>query len=74
LSFRRSIGPARAAELPLRLPLHPMPTVFAIVALLTIAATTLFVDGLRYSLPLFVPFLLLISMAYWKLQKNRDPV
>jgi amino acid transporter, AAT family len=74
LSFRRSIGPARAAELPLRLPLHPIPTVFGIVALLAIAATTLFVDGLRYSLLLFVPFLLLISMAYWKLQKNRDLV
>ena len=70
LSFRRSIGPARAAELPLRLPLHPIPAIFGIVALLAIAATTLFVDGLRYSLPLFVPFLLLISMAYWNCRKT----
>jgi L-asparagine transporter-like permease len=74
LSFRRAIGPARAARLPLRLPLHPIPTIVGIVALLAIAATTLFVDGLRYSVPLFVPFLLLISLAYWKLQKNRGPI
>jgi len=52
------------------LPLHPIPTIFGIVALLAIAATTPFVDGLRYSVPLFVPFLLLISLAYWKLQKS----
>ena len=70
LGFRRAIGPARAARLPLRLPLHPIPTLVGIVALIAIAATTPFVDGLRYSVPLFVPFLLLISLAYRKLQKT----
>ncbi len=68
LRFRASIGASRAARLPLRLPLHPFPTLLGIAALLAITATTFFVKGLEYTVPAFVPFLLLITLVYWKLR------
>lgn len=66
LGFRRAMPRERIAKLPLRLPLHPLPTVAAIVALAAIAATTFFIPDLRYTIPLFAPFLLIITMVYWK--------
>lgn len=66
LEFRKAVGPARVALLPLRLRWHPFPTLLGIVALLAITISTFFVEGLQYTVPAFVPFLLLISLAYWK--------
>jgi hypothetical protein len=34
------------------------------VSLTAISATTFFVDGLQYSVPLFLPFLLVMSIVY----------
>ncbi len=62
LRFRRALGPAGIAELPLRLPAHPLPTLAALLALAAISATTLAIDGLRYSLASFVLFLLVVSL------------
>jgi hypothetical protein len=46
--------------------------VLGLTALLGIAASTFFVDGLTYSVPAFIPFLILISLAYWRARrKNR---
>jgi len=65
VAFRRAIAPARLAALPMRLRLYPYSTMIGIVALLGIAASTFYVDGLQYSVPAFVPFLTVISFAYW---------
>jgi AAT family amino acid transporter len=70
-AFRRALGPERIACLPLRLRFFPYSTWLGIVALLGIAASTFYVDGLQYSVPAFAPFLLLISLAYWKVQRGR---
>ena len=51
LRFRRALGPERVAALPLRLPLHPLPTVLGLVFLLGIASSTFFVRGLEYTVP-----------------------
>jgi L-asparagine transporter-like permease len=66
LRFRRAIGVQRAAQLPLKLPAHPLPTLAGIVALIGIAVTTFWVDGLRYTIPTFAPFLLILSLIYWR--------
>jgi len=66
LRFRAALGPARVAQLPLRLPLHPVPTMFAIVVVVAIALTTFWVDGLQYTLPTFAPMLGIISIGYWR--------
>jgi L-asparagine transporter-like permease len=66
LRFRQAIGPEAVAKLPLKLPAHPIPTILGIAALLAISATTLFVEGLQYSVAAFVPCLLILSFFYWR--------
>src|SRR5690242_8234006 len=47
LAFRRKLGATRVAQLPIRLALYPYSTILGIVALLAIAGSTFFVDGLK---------------------------
>jgi amino acid transporter, AAT family len=70
IAFRRALGPARIARLPMRLRWYPYSTVLGIVALLAITVSTFFVDGLTYTVPAFVPFLVLISIVYWFLRRR----
>jgi L-asparagine transporter-like permease len=64
LRFRQTLGREEVAKLPLRLHAHPLPTVAGILALLAIAGSTFWVDGLQYTVPSFVAFLLVISLIY----------
>ena len=64
LRFRRAIGPAGAARLPIRLPAHRTAAVFGIVMLIAIVATTFAVEGLEYSVVGFLPFLAAMSLVY----------
>ena len=73
LSFRRVIGQTRIAQLPIRLPFSPYSQIAALVALAAIAISTFYVAGLEYSVPSFMPFLLVITTLYWTLmRKNRS--
>ena len=72
LAFRRSIGPARVARLPIRLPFAPWAQIAALVALAAIAAGTFIVDGLQFSIAGFLPFLLAISAFYWMLKRKNS--
>ena len=72
IAFRRSLGPERVAKLPMRVAFYPYSTYLAIAAILGIAFSTFYVDGLQYTLPTFVPFLLLMSLAYWKARKGAE--
>jgi amino acid transporter, AAT family len=71
LSFRRSIGKARIAQLPVRLPFSPYSQITALIALAAIAISTFYVQGLDYSVPSFIPFLLVITAFYWMLKRPR---
>jgi amino acid transporter, AAT family len=71
IAFRRALGPARVAALPMRLKFFPYSTWIGIAALLGIAVSTFYVDGLQYTVPAFAPFLLLISLAYWKVRGGK---
>jgi AAT family amino acid transporter len=64
LRFRETIKPERVAALPMRLRAHPLFTMLGIIVLAGIAASTFFVDGLRWSVPAFLPFLGAISLLY----------
>ncbi|HXW17176.1 MAG TPA: amino acid permease [Candidatus Acidoferrales bacterium] len=72
IAFRRALGPERVARLPMRLRWYPYSTILGIVALLGITVTTFFVDGLQYTVPAFLPFLLLITIAYWFVRRKGD--
>jgi L-asparagine transporter-like permease len=72
LMFRRKLGRERIAQLPMRLRFFPYSTWLGIVALLGIASSTFYVDGLQYTVPAFAPFLLLISLAYWRVKQRNS--
>jgi amino acid transporter, AAT family len=66
LRFRQSISVQTQQGLPLRLRAHPLPTLASIAAIGAIAVSTFWVDGLRYTLLTFAPFLLVMSVLYLK--------
>ena len=70
LSFRRSMGQARIALLPIRLPFSPYSQIAALIALAAIAISTFYVEGLEYTVPSFMPFLLVITAFYWTLKRR----
>jgi hypothetical protein len=65
LRFRQMISSAALSALPLRLPFHPCPTLFAILALSGIALSTFWVSGLVYTIPAFLPLLAVMSLVYF---------
>jgi L-asparagine transporter-like permease len=72
LSFRRSVGNARVAMLPISLRFSPHAQSAALVALAAIVSGTFSVAGLEYSVPSFVAFLLLITLFYLTLRRSRS--
>jgi amino acid transporter, AAT family len=70
LGFRRSLSPEAVASLPLKLPAHPVFSILGVVALIAIAITTFFVDGLRNSVPTFAVFLLVMSVMYLRARRK----
>ncbi len=71
LSFRKVLGPARIAALPIRLPFSPFAQIVALAAIAAIASSTFFVDSLRYTVPNFLLFLLIITAFHsWAARKS----
>jgi L-asparagine transporter-like permease len=70
LGFRRTLSPEAVASLPLKLPAHPLFSILGVVALIAIAITTFFVDGLRNSVPTFAVFLLVMSVMYLRARRK----
>ncbi|HEV3041724.1 MAG TPA: amino acid permease [Candidatus Angelobacter sp.] len=64
LRFRKAIPAEQLMGLSMRLRAHPFFTVIGILLLLAIAATTFFVEGLKWSVPAYVVFLAIISILY----------
>jgi len=72
LSFRKVLGPARIAALPIRLPFSPYAQIVALAALAAIACSTFFVESLRYTVPNFLLFLLILAAFYpWAARRGR---
>jgi amino acid transporter, AAT family len=74
IAFRRALGPERVAQLPMRIHFYPYSTWLGLVAIAAITLTTFFVDGLQYTVPAFLPFLLLVSIAYWRVRGKENRV
>jgi L-asparagine transporter-like permease len=71
LRFRRAVAVERLANLPMRVPGHPIFTVAAIALLVAISMTTFFVDGLRWSVPAFCIFLGFITLLYSRSRERK---
>ncbi|MGH9756560.1 MAG: hypothetical protein ACRD4M_02390, partial [Candidatus Acidiferrales bacterium] len=74
IAFRHALGPTRIAALPMRLGFYQFSTILGIVALVGIAVSTFFVDGLQQTVPAFAVFLLLITFAYWMVRRKEGRV
>jgi L-asparagine transporter-like permease len=70
LRFREALTAEQVARLPIRMRAHRMAAWFGIVSLVAIGATTFFVDGLRYSVVLFLPFLVVISIVHARIRAH----
>ncbi len=72
LRFRRALTPAQLARLPIKMPMPRLAASAGIVLLVAIVATTFFVDGLRYSVVWFLPFLAVMSVVYAQARRRVD--
>jgi len=70
LRFRAAMPPEHVARLPIKLPAYRASAIFGIVSLIAITLTTFFVDGLQYTVPSFLPFLVIISILYARMRKR----
>ena len=69
VAFRRSLDQKRAALLPIHLPFSPYSQIAALISLAAITISTFYVDGLRYTVPSFMLFLLVITVFQWTLAR-----
>jgi amino acid transporter, AAT family len=70
LAFRRSLGQARIALLPIHLPFSPYTQTIALIGFAAITISTFYVDGLQYSVPNFALFLLAMTAFYLMVKRN----
>jgi L-asparagine transporter-like permease len=72
LRFRQAITRDQLLRLPMRLRAHPFFTILNIALLLAIGVTMFFVEDLKWSVPVYAVFLLLISMVYFVAARRRS--
>ena len=72
--FRKSLNHEARSRLPIKLAWSPYSNWIGIAALLSITASTFFVDGLQYALPAFLPFLLAMLLVYRRVRRRPSPV
>jgi L-asparagine transporter-like permease len=64
IRFRQALPPERFRTLPIKLPGHPAGSIAGIVTILGLAASTIFVKGLEWTVPLFLVWLMLTTLLY----------
>ena len=63
--FRRLLEPKKLQALPVKMPGHPVPSLIGIVLIVALAASTPFVSGLEWTVPLFLAWLAIITFFYF---------
>jgi L-asparagine transporter-like permease len=64
LRFRSALSLERIRALPVRMPIHGIASMFGIVVILALSATTVFVEGLEWTVPLLFAWLAIITAFY----------
>ncbi|PYS49122.1 MAG: amino acid permease [Acidobacteria bacterium] len=65
IRFRQALPPDRLRILPVKMPVHPLMSIVGIVLILALAASTAFVEGLEWTVPLFLIWLALTAVFYF---------
>ena len=68
LRFRQTLLPERLRSLPIKMPGHPLISIFGIGVLLALAASTAFVEGLEWTVPLFLVWLAVTSVYFMRVR------
>jgi L-asparagine transporter-like permease len=64
IRFRQTMPPEKLRILPVRMPAHPVSSIAGIVTILALAASTVFVKGLEWTVPLFLVWLAVTTLFY----------
>jgi L-asparagine transporter-like permease len=70
LRFRKLISTETVARLPLKLMFHPWTSIAGLASLIAISITTFWVEGLRYSVPVFTILLALETIFYFRVRRS----
>jgi L-asparagine transporter-like permease len=65
IRFRQAIRPEQLRTLSVKMPAHPISSTSGIVAILALTASTAFVKGLEWTVPLFLVWLALVTLLYF---------
>ena len=63
--FRQALSPDRLRALPVRMPGHPIVALFAAVVIVALAISSIFVEGLEWTVPLFLGWLAFVTLFYF---------
>ena len=69
IGFRRTLSPERLCALPVKMPVHPISSVVGIIVILALAASMPFVEGLEWTVPLFLVWLAAMTFLYFLRRK-----
>jgi len=68
IRFRQTLPPERLRSLPVKMPGHPLIAMFGIVVILALACSTAFVEGLEWTVPMFLVWLALASVYFLRVR------
>nr|UXE44410.1 proline-specific permease ProY [uncultured bacterium] len=63
--FRKTLSLERLRALPVKMPGHPVSSIAGILVILALAASTVFVNGLEWTVPLFLVWLAITTLFYF---------
>src|SRR5262249_8467111 len=65
IRFRQALSTERVRLLPVMMPGGTLPSMFGIVVILALAASTVFVEGLEWAVPVFLTALILMTVFFF---------
>src|SRR6267142_4596966 len=68
IRFRQTLPPERLRSLPVKMPGHPLIAMFGIVVILALACSTAFVEGLEWTVPMFLVWLALATVYFLRVR------
>jgi len=68
IRFRQTLPHERLRSLPVKMPGHPLIAMFGIVVILALACSTAFVEGLEWTVPMFLVWLALATVYFLRVR------
>jgi AAT family amino acid transporter len=65
IRFRQALSPERLGTLPIKMPGRPIISIFGSVVIVALAFSTIFVEGLEWTVPLFLGWLALVTFLHF---------